>query len=278
MSERPSFQARIVLRPRSTDETFDLALAYLRRHTRDFLGPILIVSTSVMAIVVGLLILGVSWGPATCIAILLLGISERIITAYAGSHLFANNPSVWRATQQSVLCAPVALLSTVAGSLPLFVILFSSMENEGAVALGVTLAMIWPFILTPHLYVREVFHLEELGLRGAVRRGRALTSYRYGRALIVLMVGFLVRGLFVLAVHSGVVFVLEFMLQFSDVTSTIGYAPALLGLALSGPYDAMVRLFDYIDARTRREGWDIQVRFNAIEQEARRDRTTGQAA
>ena len=35
---------------------------------------------------------------------------------------------------------------------------------------------------------------------------------------------------------------------------------------------------DYIDARTRREGWDIQVRFNAIAQRERQERARSLAA
>jgi hypothetical protein len=64
-------------------------------------------------------------------------------------------------------------------------------------------------------------------------------------------------------------FVLGFMLQFGDVAEALGMWPAFVGYLLVAPYVAIARMFDYVDARTRREGWDIQVRFNAIAHNAR---------
>jgi hypothetical protein len=39
---------------------------------------------------------------------------------------------------------------------------------------------------------------------------------------------------------------------------------ALAGLMLSYPYAATARFLLYVDARTRSDGWDIQLRFMAI--------------
>jgi hypothetical protein len=47
--------------------------------------------------------------------------------------------------------------------------------------------------------------------------------------------------------------------------SSDGVTPyALAGLLLSAPLVATARFLQYIDARTRGDGWDIQVRFMAI--------------
>lgn len=277
MSTGSSFDARITLRPRSTDETFDLALAYLRRYAGDFLGPVLFVSGAVMAPVVTLFFLGVGWGPAACVAIFMLGLAERVVVVYAGRHLFANPASVWGSVRQVIRRAPASITSTFSSNLPVLLLLYGELHT-GELAFAVILATFWPLAVASRLYVREVLHLEELPLHQANKRARALTTYRFGRALILLGVGALVRGLFILAVHSGILFVLGFMLQFAHVAETIGYVAALSGLALSGPYIALVRLFDYIDARTRREGWDIQVRFNAIAERARAELNPGRAA
>ena len=43
---------------------------------------------------------------------------------------------------------------------------------------------------------------------------------------------------------------------------------AIFGLFASIPLCATTRFLAYIDARTRRDGWDIQVRFMAIQAEA----------
>ena len=47
-----------------------------------------------------------------------------------------------------------------------------------------------------------------------------------------------------------------------------GSTYALLGYFLSVPYVASARFLGYVDSRTRREGWDIQVRFAALLQRA----------
>ena len=47
-----------------------------------------------------------------------------------------------------------------------------------------------------------------------------------------------------------------------------GSAYALLGFFLSVPVVSAARFLQYIDVRTRKEGWDIQLRFTAIAAEA----------
>ena len=91
---------------------------------------------------------------------------------------------------------------------------------------------------------------------------------RAGRDLVYLGIGF-ATSIVAFVVWVTVMFVLGFVLQFGDVAEALGAWPALVGYLLAGPYVAIARMFDYVDARTQREGWDIQVRFNAIAQAAR---------
>ena len=84
--------------------------------------------------------------------------------------------------------------------------------------------------------------------------------------------------LFVVGTMFGAKFLIEFVLQFQGVPDSVAYWAGIGGYVLSGPYVALVRLFDYVDARTRREGWDIQVRFNAIAQKSREERANSLAA
>ena len=44
---------------------------------------------------------------------------------------------------------------------------------------------------------------------------------------------------------------------------------ALLGLFLSTPLVATARFLTYIDGRTRRDAWDVQVRFQQVRAEAK---------
>ncbi len=80
------------------------------------------------------------------------------------------------------------------------------------------------------------------------------------------------RGLIILLVFSLTMFLMGFVLQFEGVFKGLLQWTLLCGYILSGPYIAVLRLFDYVDARTRQEGWDIQVRFHAIAQHAREER------
>jgi hypothetical protein len=50
---------------------------------------------------------------------------------------------------------------------------------------------------------------------------------------------------------------------------TWDHSPFLaMGAIFAVPYVACARLIGYIDARTRTEGWDVQVRFAAVAQQA----------
>ena len=53
---------------------------------------------------------------------------------------------------------------------------------------------------------------------------------------------------------------------------------SIAGFLLAAPFVALARLFDYVDARTRLEGWDIQVRFKAIATRAKEERARSLAA
>ena len=52
----------------------------------------------------------------------------------------------------------------------------------------------------------------------------------------------------------------------------------MAGFLVAAPMVALARTFDYVDARTVQEGWDIQVRFNAIAERARAARAKRYAA
>jgi hypothetical protein len=64
----------------------------------------------------------------------------------------------------------------------------------------------------------------------------------------------------------------EFVLQLGRPVGSLfhdgGSTYALFGYFLSVPYVSSARFLGYVDSRTRREGWDIQVRFAALAQRA----------
>lgn len=278
-ADATSFEARIVLRPRTLDETFDLALAYVRVHHRDLRRCF------VAALVAALAPAAAAWlllpdapGIAGVLLILGVGVAERAVTVFAGRHLFGNPISVWAAWRQVLRRLPFNLAVVAGVYLPVLVMAAVAFEDDAWVGGGVVLGVFWPFLLASHAHVSEVAHLEHLSAGRATQRARSLVAYRFGRALGLLITGAAVRaGAAAVTVSLGT-FVVGWVLQFGALAE-LGRIPlAVLGLGLSGPFMAMVRFFDYIDARTRREGWDIQVRFNAVAQRARQAQAGGLAA
>jgi hypothetical protein len=63
-------------------------------------------------------------------------------------------------------------------------------------------------------------------------------------------------------------FVLQIGKPFGALLDEGGSAPALLGLFLAVPYWATARFLFYVDLRTRRDGWDVQVRFMSLASQA----------
>lgn len=274
-----SFEAQIVLRPRSLDETLDLALVYLRRSPRPFLGLALILVSFASALIGAAVVLfQLTWSQGLALAVVLSPLLEGVVTVYAGKHLFKNNPRIGHAIRAVSKRLPFALASALLVTLPVTILLWGNLDDSIAIALGVLLGSFWPLILATQAYIGEVTHLEHLNVGRAMRRSQALITFRYGRALGLLIVTAIIR----VAIAGGVMmlthFTLGFLLQFGDVADAVGAWPALPGYLLAGPYIAVVRLFDYVDCRTRREGWDIQVRFNAIAQKERQAEARSLAA
>lgn len=273
-----SFEPRIVLRPRSLDETFDLALAYLRISARDFIPVFLVLSAAAAIVVVGAGYgLGLDWPQRGAVALIVVSMMERVMTVYAGRHLFQNSAQKRFAVKAVLKRLALVLTWSLVSTGPVVIMLLDT-EETGLLVLGVFCLTFWPFILASHLYLGEAAFLEQLPAGRALKRARILVTYRFGRALGMVIAQSLVRALFVFSSTFGISFLIEFVLQFQGVPEAVPYWAGIGGYILSGPYIALVRLFDYVDARTRREGWDIQVRFNAIAQREREERASRLAA
>ena len=274
-----SFEARIVLRPRSLDETLDLVLAYIRRYHRELRWVFSVAVLAALApAAVAWFVLGLRPGVVGIVIVVCTGLAERSVTVFAGRHLFSNPLSVWGAWRQVLRRLPFELSSVLLAYVPLLMMVGAEFEEEAWLGGGIALGVFWPFLLATHAHLSEVAHLEHLSAGRAAQRARALVSYRYGRALGLLGTSALVRGLFALGAYSVGSFLLGWVLQFSPLAELLTAPFALAGLAMSGPFMALVRFFDYIDARTRREGWDIQVHFNRVAQRERQARARSLAA
>ena len=276
-----SFDANIVLRPRSLDETFDLAIAYLRTTLRDFVKLYAIFTIAITVFVVGVsVLLDLTIGQSFAISLILVPIYERIVTVFAGRHLFSNPASIGGAIGMVMKRFGFFFIHTGFIVLPTLMIALTDWDSDEAMGvIGIMLAMAWlMFVVPSHIYITEVLLLEQLPVGRAMRRARVLIAYRFGRALGSLVFSMVVRVGIVAMVYFGLNFLLGFVLQFEAIADNIGVYFAVFGYVLGAPYVALARLFDYVDARTRREGWDIQVRFNAIAQRAAREEARRLAA
>lgn len=264
-----SFEPRIALRPRTLDETFDLALAYFRSSARELGRPFaaLVGVSSLFVVVLGRA-LALSTDRSVLLAIWISPLIEQVVTVHAGRHLFRNKAEVGAVLGAVARRLPGLVISSVFASLPLAPMLWTSFEDTTWVGLGILFGVFWPILLATEVYRWEISLLERLSFAEATRRAHALVAYRFGRVLGFVLVSTALRVMISGATCFLSDFLLGFVLQFDHLKSIQGQM-IVVGYLAGAPYIALVRMFDYVDARTRREGWDIQVRFNAIAQAAR---------
>jgi hypothetical protein len=269
-SESVSFDARVVLRPRTLDETLDLALTYMRLSAKDFgkLIAVVVGVASVIMIAIGVAFDLTIW-QRLAVAMWLSPFVEQIATVYGGRHLFQSEPKIRPAIGAIMKRFPRVFFTSAMLTLPWTPMLLTNFKDPVWIGIGATLGTFWPFLVASQAYRSEVSLLEQLSMKRAGQRTKTLIAYRYARALGMVVVSTIVRAAVGGGVELTTAFILGMVLQFGNVSDSIGGWPAVVGYLLAGPYVAIARMFDYVDARTRREGWDIQVRFNAIAQAAR---------
>ena len=121
-----------------------------------------------------------------------------------------------------------------------------------------------PIVISRGMYLSEVIVLEGAGPWAAYRRAGRLTTRRVAQTFAV--------WLALIATSAAFVVVAEILARalgaeglsiegVSEVWGGLNLEAGLAGLFLSLPLVASLRFLAYIDNRTRREGWDIQVRF-----------------
>jgi hypothetical protein len=275
--EGVSFDARVVLRPRSLDESLDLALAYGREHRGDFLRLAAFLLVPAIALVAAARVgWDLTWAETWAVVFVVAPLLERSVITFAGRHLFGNEPRIAGAVGAAFRRPFSALFAALMIPLPWLPVLLTNFDNELLIGLGVMAVVFWPFLLAWFLYCSVVLVLEGVKLGALLRRAGLLISYRYGRAIGFVIFTTAIRVLAVFSFDLTARFVVTFVLQLGEPLDTLtdngGSWAAVFGYLAIAPYVALARLFDYVDARTRLEGWDIQVRFKAIAAKARRER------
>lgn len=249
-------RARVVLRPRTQSEIFDLAARFCVG-----LGGGLYAKLAAWLLLPCLALCAAAWlstgdwALVWTLAVALAAIVEGAFTVAASRLLFESRPGVG-----SVLAQFARRLPAYCAALVLLSLLY--LVGTMALVLGV---MAW----FRFLFVPEALLLEGQGPIRSFSRARTLVRRKFGLALGVRL-GTLVAQLFAVFAADALLGagLCEFVLQLGRPLGSLwddgGSGFALLGLFASVPYAATVRFLTYIDGRTRQDGWDIQIRFAAI--------------
>jgi hypothetical protein len=257
--------ARVVLRPRSLPEVLDLALPFCVAGWRLILRLAALVLAPALALCVYLRWgAGWPWFSTWLAALVLADLVEGLFTCAAGELLFRSDREV---RARAVLARFGRQLPRATAALILCRILL---------ALSLLLLVTLPMVALRLLFVREVVLLEEGTPFGAVSRSYRLVKRHLGPALGLLAAGLLGPFLFViggeLLGQAVVGSVFQLGTPFGRLFQDGGSVYALAGLFLSVPVMATARFLAYIDLRTRKEGWDIQLRFAALAAERAENR------
>jgi len=245
------WEARVVVRERSVAEIADLAVRFTL-----VLGGSLYLRLALWLMLPAYalcdLLLRSHWGDgfAWCLAFVLFAVIQLPFTVAAGRLMFSPDVSVrivlattWRLLFRGLRARLVGALLVGGGSL---------------------LVVLVPFAIARALYLTEVVVLEGSGAVSAYQRTSRLTSSRTAQTLGVWL-SLLTASTACIAVCQvlGRTLAAEGLAfdAFSDLWHGLSSEAGIAGLLLSAPLVATLRFLAYIDNRTRREGWDIQVRF-----------------
>jgi hypothetical protein len=245
---------RIVLRPRGPFEVLDLAFLVLRRHRRPFL------TLAAWTVLPPALILTVSCWLTRGAWVLALGpcllapLIHAPATVLAGRLLFSERATLREAvTELGERLVPLGL---------------AWLQVAAAVALGIVSCGALLLVAGPAVaWVTETALLERIGSQRALRRSMRLAAQAPAHAVAASAgwVGITMwGGVAGEAMGQAVVsFVLQLGTPFGTLVDGFATPWLLAGMLVVQPLYGVWRLLLYVDARTRAEGWDLQVWLRA---------------
>jgi hypothetical protein len=253
--------ARITLRPRPLSDVLDLALPFCVANRRP-LGKLVLATLVPVAALAAFLrfYAGWSWLGIWCTIAWPAYLAEGAFTVAFGELLF-------RAPEET---RTRTLLGRWLRRLWPYIITRVLRLGMLVGAALVTLAL--PFAGPPFLFVPEAVLLEGGSIGQAFGRSRALARHRglpcFGLWLAVAFAPVLGAVVADVLGNAALSKVLQLGRPFGDLWEDGGSGLALAGALLGIPIGAAARFLGYADLRTRKEGWDIQLKFMAITAEA----------
>jgi hypothetical protein len=245
--------ANVTLRPRSVLEILDLSCRFVvDLEPRLYLAlSALLLGPALGACVAARWLFGWGWFSVWLLVIVLGALAQGAFTIAAGQVMFSE-----RVPARQVLRSYGRRFLSYAA------VLFLS---RFLVVVAMPLA---PFVWMRLYFVHEALLLEGASEIESLRRSSRFVSHHAKNAFELLLavgVSLLVFVLVAELVGHGLV---EYVLQSGQPFGTLsegGSLYAMAGYLASTPFLATARFLAYIDARTRADGWDVQVRFMAIE-------------
>lgn len=248
--------ANVAIRQRGVLEVFDLAFVVMRtlgRRVYARLGAATLLPVWLLC-VVGQRLLQVPWGLMWIVAVVASGLLQAPFTIAAGRLMF----------EREVLARDV--FRGFLRRLPSF--LFVLLVSRGLLALAASTVLLLPAAWSRVLFVHEVCLLEAASGRDCLRRASSFVRYHGSATFSTLVLHLVMTVIMVLwgeLLGWGVVsWLLQLGQPFDSLWEQGGSPFALAGLFASAPVLATARYLAYIDGRTRRDAWDVQVRFQAI--------------
>jgi hypothetical protein len=262
--------ARVALRPRPLAEVLDLAVPFCLAARGPLARLAAILLLPLLSLCVGLRAAG--WRPASVwlVAVLAADLVEGAFTLAASELLFVEPARlrVGAVLVRFVRTLPRALLCLLLTRLCL--------------VLGLVVFPLVPVIALRLLFAREAVLLEGAGPAAALSRShRLITGHALtGAGLLVAVLVIPAAGAIVAELLGDAVVaqVLQLGHPAGELWRDGVSLWALAGFFLAVPVLAAARFLAYIDLRTRKEGWDIQLRFAALSAEETPAASGSQAA
>lgn len=250
---------RVVLRERTLAEVFDLAFRFVVvRGGRKYLKLWLLSCAPFLALCVWLRRQQLEWGWIWLLAFSGFVIAQIPFTLAASRLLLGDELSLRSLAR--------AWLPKIPGQLV--------MHGLVLILLAATSFIVVPvlFLAARFLYLPEITLLEGSGLFRAYERGTRITRQRLAHAFETCFLLLTVWTAFVLGAEVTGRAVQTDLLSFpppNDALFTGGSWFALCGFFAAVPFIATARFLAYIDGRTRREAWDVQLRFTELAESPR---------
>ena len=149
---------------------------------------------------------------------------------------------------------------------------FTLLLTRSAIALGSLSIVLLPMLWVRLAHVHEVLLLEGASMKNAWSRSAGIVRFHGGSAAQMLLCILSMQFAAILVAELLGLGIFGYLLQLGSPFGILfedGGSPyALLGLFLSVPLTSTARFLTYIDGRTRRDAWDVQVRFQGIRADA----------